>query len=219
MNSGSQTQNISGQGHPVSISIQPGFALPDKADSCPQHSSKAFCFHHIPCFCSSAKAACAFSDFNLLTCFHGFLCRNVALQMRHLDGNNLFLLFWSDASAISYFEYLSGILFSKEKKQNTKKEKKRKSCTKWVPKSVFVFLSNSTPLYLPACLSSCFWMVCIVFCFLTGLIWGAFICDDFMCADPVVLCSGEFPLALTWAYTEHKLRIYWLMRFNSKNTD
>lgn len=75
MNSGTQTHNISGQAHPVSISIQPGFALLDKADSSSQPRSEASSFHHFPCFCSSAEATCAFGDFTLFACLPVEKCK------------------------------------------------------------------------------------------------------------------------------------------------
>lgn len=139
MNSGTQTHNISGQAHPVSISIQPGFALLDKADSSSQPRSKASRFHHIPCFCS--EATCAFWDFTLSL---------VSLDFY----GEMFLSFHIG-------DYLHGILFCKTK--NPPKNKLndthsiRPSSTLFIRISVYL----SEQLCLTAHWSSCFWCLLV----------------------------------------------------------
>lgn len=81
--------NISGQAHPVSISIQPGFALLDKADSSPQPRSKASCSH--PMFLLQCWSYLRFLRVHSFSCFLGFLWRNVIISYCGLPSWNSLL--------------------------------------------------------------------------------------------------------------------------------
>lgn len=97
MNSGTQTHNISGQAHPVSISIQPGFALLDKADSSSRARSEASLFPSLPMFLLQCWNYLRLWRFHSFACLPAFLWRNVHIT--------------------SYCEFsLPGILFCKTKK-------------------------------------------------------------------------------------------------------
>lgn len=136
MNSGTQTHNISEQAHPASISIQPGFASLDKANSSSQAGSKAYCFHHLPCFCSSAKATHTFSDFTLFTYFLWFLSKNVTLQMKQRGLKDSWDFFERHLYDFILRGYLLAILICKTKEIPERKQNKPRSVRPSLPMSI-----------------------------------------------------------------------------------
>lgn len=173
MNSGTQTHNISGQAHPVSISIQPGFALLDKADSSSQPRSEASSFHHFPCFCSSAEATCAFGDFTLFACLpvekckYPFILRITFMGFSFVRQKYIYIYIYIPPQRLILSDHHPLCLSA----------------------SLFIFLGD----YI--------WLCTFEFLFLVpaGLshTWSGgeeeFTCENCMCADAVWLHSGDFP--------------------------